>query len=368
MNLINLFQPIPFPFRVQTNDPYSLVCENQTPFFDAPSNSKLNDSFWPSITSDGWRVCNQGYSVYSRRIPKLPKHFLVLHGLKIKGIWRSQGKTNGLSIVVDRRNIVSYMDTLLAHFVAHFDDFDEKIENRVRSLVTESIHEIRSMNTSLYHVGYELQGNLQHDDHHNLALSKNIVALSELISARLELADLAASNLVDPILKSDTPIGVHKKFNKIAKCYIAYAKKREISISISGDSRGLVQGVQNFEMIPLVVIDNAVKYSPQKSSIEIAFTEDESKIICEVNSLGPKIEQHELKSIFERESRGIHAISSGQGGSGIGLYFANQLMKLINGTISVDQTENVQQINGKKYLPTVFRLSFEKILAKRIPN
>jgi hypothetical protein len=365
MKFDHFFQTIPFPFRVQMNEPYSLVYESKAPFFEASSNTSQNDSFWPELDTEGWRQCNLGYSVYSRRIPGLPKHFLVLHSLKIKGFWHSKGRTEGLSIIVNKEKIESYTDNFLTHLSVHMREFGEIIDSRVRISVTEGIHEIRSMNTCLYHVGYELQGLLRYDSR-PLVLSKNIVALAELISARIALADLAASNLVDPNKEFTSPIAVFKKFDKIARCYTAYAKKREISISISGESRGMTQGIENFEMIPLIVIDNAVKYSPLKGQIDIVFTEEGDNVICEVKSLGPKIEKSERRSIFERESRGTHAISSGQGGSGIGLYFANHLMKSIKGIILVDQTENFESINGKNYFSTVFRLSFGKPFSNRI--
>lgn len=366
MNHEQLLEALPFPYRLQSCDPYGLIKESKSPFFDCPKNNPADKYFWESIKTEGWRQCPQGYSVYARTLPGTSNQLLIIHGLKIKGTWKSRGITPGLSIVVERAKVLAYMNSFLAEFESHVANFEERIDARVRSLVTESIHEIRSMNTSLYHAGYELQEQLLYGDAFKLALAKNVVALSELISARIELADLVVANSVETTEEHVPPITVYKKFEKITKCYIAYAKRREISITISGGSHGQTQGISNFDMIPLVVVDNAVKYSPPKENVDICFLEELGCVVCEVKSLGPKIENSEKSSIFERETRGIHAIESGQSGNGIGLFFANKLMKSIGGSISIGQREEALRRNGKNYFKTVFRLHFGKSVGGRL--
>lgn len=358
--LNNALQGLPFPFRVQSTNPYNLILESRTPLFDAPKYSGRNDSFWPKIEGDGWRTCELGYSVYSRRIPGFPNHLLVLHGLKIKGEWRSQGRDENLSMVLPRERVISYVDNLLSSVSDLLLETENKVESKVRSLVTDGTHEIRSMSSSLYHAAYELLEQLKHEPSHKLALAKNVVALSELISARIELADIVASEREGVLEQPSLPIIVWKKFEKIAKCYIAYAKRRDITIQILGSSRGHTKGISNFEMIPLVVVENAVKYSPNKTQVIISFSETPTEIICSIESLGPKIEEIEKGKIFEREYRGTHAESSGKTGSGIGLYFASRLLSYINGSISVSQSENPHKSHGK-YYTTIFELRFTKI-------
>ena len=361
MKIEQFFQAIAFPFRVQTSTPYSLAFESKYFLFDVPKYGYLNENFWEAIDSEGWRTCKAGYAVYARKIPGAEKRFLVLHGLKVKGHWTAKGKSEGLSIVLDATKIEKYINNFLFELNNYIEDNAGQVEAQVRSLVTEHVHEIRSMNTSLYHAGYELQEKLRYDERYKLALAKNVVALSELVSVRIELADLAASNLENPAGEFTAPLSAYKKFDKITKCYIAYAAKREITISLSGDSRGLTKGVENFEMLPLIIIDNAVKYSPDKRGIEVVFSEDDSKIFCRVRSLGPKIELPEYVSIFGKEQRGVHAISSGRTGSGIGLYFAKRLLRTINAEISVVQELEVAVVKARNFFLTTFLLEFVKI-------
>ncbi len=183
---------------------------------------------------------------------------------------------------------------------------------------------------------------------------------SELISARIELIDLAASSLDSPLGQSSVPVSVYKKFDKIMKCYIAYAAKRKISFTIDGDSRSQTRGIEHFEMIPLIVIDNAVKYSPNNKSIEIVIREESNLIYATVISLGPKIKELERKSIFEREFRGENAIKSGKSGSGIGLYFAQRLLASIGAKISVEQDDTATTFQTYQYYSTKFKMIFQK--------
>lgn len=361
MRIENLFSTIPFPYRVQTANPYDLKSHSKGTLFDEPDYHHANDAFWESIDSEGWRTCRAGFAVFTKRLPDESNRFLILHGLKVKPFWTQRGGTLGTSIVLSQEKIESYTSHFVSELVRFARMANQEADQRTKSLATENVHEIRSMNTSLYHAGFELQEQLLYDKQ-RLPLAKNVVALSELISARIELTDLTTSNLEESGNLLNTPIPVYRKFDKIIKCYIAYAAKREITFSLNGDSRGKTRGIDHFEMIPLIVIDNAVKYSPNKHTIEVKFEEDEKSIFVDIKSLGPKIEPHEMKSIFERETRGENAIKSGQSGSGIGLYFARKLLNTIGAKISVSQDPLPTVLQPRKFYYTAFSLEFEKLV------
>jgi signal transduction histidine kinase len=351
---------LPFPYKLIRLDPFEVMQESDNPFFDEPAKIANYPDFWKSISKEGWYTCPSGYAVYARKIPSPDRKLLVLYGLKVKGRWTSKGRTEGLSIVVDSSRVEIYVEHVVSNFSRLQEDVEEHIESTVQSLLTENIHEIRSMNASLYHVGVELQDTLLHDGPYKLNLSKNIVALSELMSSRIVLADLMASNNLNEV-KSGAPIPVYKKFEKIAKCYKAYASKRNIDVGASGSSQGRTSGIESFEMIPLVLIDNAVKYSPSKRNVDVIVSDGPNEIRCEVHSFGPKIEENERDLIFRKDFRGAHAIGSGQSGNGIGLYFAAKLIAIVGGSIAVGQRSEAERILGKDYFKTIFTATFPKV-------
>lgn len=360
MKIDNFFRSIAFPFRIQRSLPYFLEYESSNSLFDQPDYQHRNQGFWESIDDEGWRTCKAGYAIFSKKIPGESNRFLVIHGLKVKPHWTQRGRTGGTSVVLEMMQIERYATGIAADYQALIQGLDFEIDSRTKAIATENVHEIRSMNTSLYHAGLELQDQLMYDKH-KLSLAKNIVALSELVSARIELADLAAAGFDTASPHYTPPIPVYRRFDKIVKCYIAYASKREITFTLVGDSRSSTKGIEHFEMIPLIVVDNAVKYSPNKRSVDVTFQETANSINVEIRSLGSKIEPHEYDKIFDREFRGTHAISSGSEGSGIGLYFAKKLMTAIGATIFVSQETTVVNIQARQYFPTTFKLIFEKI-------
>lgn len=359
MRSLEFFSSIPFPFRIQKIDTQESILESNGIFFDTPNYKEPLNPFFQNIKTDGWTRCPNGYSIYSRKIPSLPNFILIIHGLKIQGEWKSRGRDNSFSIISPREKIVKFVDNVLQAFINEGIITAEKIDLQVKTLVTDSIHEIRSMNTSLYHAAYELQGKVLYDKH-MLPLAKNVVALSELMSSRIELADLLANEDTALSEIEHSQVIVFRKFDKIVRCYIAYAKRREIDISLTGASNSSIRGISNFEMIPLIVLDNAVKYSPSKNSVSVNIIEDNNLIVCKIKSLGPKIEDHEVDQLFNRQFRGVHAISSGQDGSGIGLAFLKILITEIRGNVTVSQENQPTSINTRIYYPTEFTLEFPK--------
>ena len=80
------------------------------------------------------------------------------------------------------------------------------------------------------------------------------------------------------------------------------------------------------------LLDNAVKYSPATSAIEITAAGGDFVDISVRNS-GPPIPEHEQARLFERFYRGTEA--HGVPGTGIGLAIVRQIAEAHGGTLSV---------------------------------
>jgi signal transduction histidine kinase len=93
------------------------------------------------------------------------------------------------------------------------------------------------------------------------------------------------------------------------------------------------------------LIDNALKYSPATSTIEIDATRNGTVQIAVRNS-GPPIPVHEQRRIFDRFYRGAYAKQVP--GSGMGLAIVRQIAQVHGGDVSVSSAPD----NG-----TEFRLS-----------
>ena len=86
------------------------------------------------------------------------------------------------------------------------------------------------------------------------------------------------------------------------------------------------------------LIDNAIKYSPEKVEIHVSTRTDGSNTIISVTDHGLGISKEDQKHIFERFYRvstgNIHDVK----GFGIGLNYVYQVAKLHHGSVTIDST------------------------------
>lgn len=101
---------------------------------------------------------------------------------------------------------------------------------------------------------------------------------------------------------------------------------------INADPERLIEVLQN-------VIENAVKYGDGKR-IWIDFGEEtvRSGVTITINNTGCTLEKRELANIFESFYRGTN--TGRQEGSGLGLYICRRLMRMMNGDIYADISED----------------------------
>lgn len=346
-----LFSGMPFPYRIQRASDGVLVSTSSGGLFSAPQYRDNHEPFWKSIVSPGWQRCPAGFAVYCVEVHPGADELLVIHGLKVNGISTAQGRADGLSIKLDRAYVEEYVATFLSGVQA--------ANERLSELMSQSIHEIRSVNTALYNAAYELQGRLSGQGA-DAALAKNVTALSEILSLRMELMDVLAAYSTNSNFELEE-IPVFRKFDKICKCFRALARTRNIDIQLNGASLSAVLAPRSFELIPLLVLDNALKYSPDNKTISVGISETQDEITCVITSVGPMVRDEEKDRIFQLGGRGEFAIKSGSAGSGIGLFFLKNLVRSAGGSVLFDQGKVALNIKGIiPYRDTSLQLRFPK--------
>ena len=83
------------------------------------------------------------------------------------------------------------------------------------------------------------------------------------------------------------------------------------------------------------LIENAIKYSPEKSSIGVSVNKNENFAVIRVTDNGIGISQNDAERIFERFYRADPSRSRETGGSGLGLSIVKNIVSKAGGTISV---------------------------------
>ena len=117
----------------------------------------------------------------------------------------------------------------------------------------------------------------------------------------------------------------------------AIANKKKIAIqlslpqkpvSVTGDKSGLQQVFVN-------LINNAVKFSPEGSSVKVDVIETEEEIHVAISDCGMGIRPEDVPHLFERFFRGKNVTIAEIQGSGIGLYIVKSIVEELGGKIMV---------------------------------
>jgi signal transduction histidine kinase len=88
------------------------------------------------------------------------------------------------------------------------------------------------------------------------------------------------------------------------------------------------------------LIDNAVKYSPVDTKVQISARFDGSGLTVSVADEGPGISGPELSRVFDRMYRIEQRLSSGADGIGLGLYICRRFIDVHGGKIWVESEGN----------------------------
>ncbi|NTU44359.1 MAG: HAMP domain-containing protein [Chlorobiaceae bacterium] len=127
----------------------------------------------------------------------------------------------------------------------------------------------------------------------------------------------------------------------------------EKNISITADLLDNVKVAADPAMLDMIfenILTNAIKYSPEGSSITLCTEQKENTILCTVTDQGIGIPEEKLHAVFERFYRVDESRSSSTGGFGLGLSIVKKLADLQDIMVTLD---------SEKDRGTTFTLTFQ---------
>ena len=114
------------------------------------------------------------------------------------------------------------------------------------------------------------------------------------------------------------------------------AEKKQIELTREGADEIVTQVDEaKFKQLMLILVDNALKYTPEGGKVNLSLTQKAGKIRLAVSDTGIGIAREDLDRVFDRFYRVDKARSREMGGNGLGLAIARELAHLFGGEIKV---------------------------------
>ena len=133
------------------------------------------------------------------------------------------------------------------------------------------------------------------------------------------------------------------------------AKQKNIIVTSSLLKTKVHGDADNIAELMKILLDNAIKYAPEKSSIHVSMHKSTRHIVVSVDDQGPGIHTKDLPFIFERFYRGDSSRNkSTHGGYGLGLSIAQQIVASHHGSIYAENTAKGARFTFK--LPKILNL------------
>ncbi len=230
-----------------------------------------------------------------------------------------------------------------------------------KHLVDFSLHEVRKFNRQIKRCSEEVLSKINKLDVNYLEDKvKSIFASSSMMSVRLDIYDFEMNPDVI-ISNGKISANIYKKFDKARRVLSVFAKDSKVGFSsFKGNCYHEIEIYPVFDFLPFVILENAIKYSPQDQDICVEFEDEIADLTITISSMGPRNSSEELDEIFNKGSRGKNAQLVDNGGGGYGLYFGHLICDIHDIKMVVDSGRNITLINGIEYADFVVKLIFTK--------
>lgn len=121
----------------------------------------------------------------------------------------------------------------------------------------------------------------------------------------------------------------------IERTWRALRADRPFRVQVSGVAHLAVGDPDRFEQVLWAVLDNAVKYSPPGSPVEVDVVQGEGQISVTVRDRGTGMDAEAQARAFDQFYRSPTARQLAPDGSGVGLYAARGLVEAMGGSIGL---------------------------------
>ncbi len=132
---------------------------------------------------------------------------------------------------------------------------------------------------------------------------------------------------------------IQELLQRVQRTMQPQAEAQQVNLALTpGESLPILADPDRIFQLLLVLLDNAVKYTPAGGKVSLAATRpngEQGKVLITVADTGPGVPQADQAKIFERFYRLDLSRSREAGGAGLGLAIAREIAEAHGGSISV---------------------------------
>lgn len=170
--------------------------------------------------------------------------------------------------------------------------------------------------------------------------------MRELLASNLEEVN-RLSSLSDTLLKLSRRNFAELEFSLIdigsviRKSIAAHKNIPKDRFTVQSPKQAIIRGnPASIRELFAILIDNALRYSPSDSTIDIIVQVKANSVTTTIKNSGPGIDNHDLPHIFDRFYRGEKSRNTSAGGYGLGLSLAKNIVDLHEGEITIESIPN----------------------------
>lgn len=238
----------------------------------------------------------------------------------------------------NRKRILDELDSL-GSYVELICGQAHREKEETKSLVTDLSHQLKTpvaALTSCYDILKRPNLSKEEREEFRARMEQQLGSLEQLIGALINISRMETGMIELQLRKDRIFETILEAVNRIW----LKARKKEIEIQMEAEDEIedlLIRHDRKWLCESLInLLDNAVKYSPPKTTITIRTVKMTSFLRIEIQDQGMGIPRESYHKIFQRFYRGKQLEVQKEEGAGVGLYLARRIIQGHHGTLSLD--------------------------------
>lgn len=225
----------------------------------------------------------------------------------------------------------------LAHDLASYMAEVEKTEKLRRDFVANVSHELRTPLTIMRSYTEALLDGTADDPtqakKYLRTMQEETVRLERLVKDLLDLSRLQSETAAWNVEAIPLPEIADSVIHMLKQT--ASAKNITLRLTVEGIVSNIVGSGDRLTQLLLILLDNALKYTPSGGTIEVMLTQDQGCVILAVADSGTGIPAQDLPYIWDRFYKVDKSHSRTEDGAGLGLAIAKQIIDRHKAKVSV---------------------------------